>query len=519
MKKIFKKIVIPAQAGILSYPTRLCLLGMTIFTLSLSAQAETAITIYSKAQAGAISPEQYRPVAGQPAYYQNQSVPGYAMVRDVREVDLPGKKTILKFQDVAAQIDPTTVQFRSLTDPSGTKVVEQNFQFDLVSRDKLMQKFIDKQVTVERKIGDKLEEISGTLLSVDGGLTLKMADGSIRTTNDYGDVKFPDLPGGLITKPTLVWEIYTQKIGKHKAEVAYQTDGITWWADYNLTYREGKNANAGMVDFGSWVSIINQSGASYNDAKLKLMAGDVQRVQPQNATYDSAPRQLKMEMAESAPAFVEKAFFEYHLYTLNRPATLPQNSTKQLELIPAAKDVPVEKIYVFENGSPWYGYANYDQSFGAQAGAKIGVYLKLENIEKNGLGVPLPAGRVRVNQRDDDGSLEFIGEDIIEHIAAKEDVLIKLGNAFDVVGERKQIDYQADSTRQFVEEEYEIKLRNRKKQAVEIVVQENLGRGNSWEVLSSSQKWTKENSNKIQFKISLKPDAEQVVKYRVKYSW
>ncbi len=248
------------------------LLASALILLGQTAVAETAITIYSKAQPGAISPSQYRPVAGKPNYYQNQPIPGYAVVRDVREVNLPARKTRLKFKDVAAQIDPTTVLFRSLTDPEGTKVQEQNFQFDLVSRDKLMQKFIDKEVTVERVVGDVIETISGTLLSVDGGLTLKMADGTIRTTSNYSDVKFPDLPGGLITKPTLVWEILTEEPGKHQAEVAYQTEGVTWWADYNLTYREGETANEGVVDFGSWVSIINQSGASYNNAKLKLMA-------------------------------------------------------------------------------------------------------------------------------------------------------------------------------------------------------------------------------------------------------
>lgn len=481
----------------------------------------TAITIYSKAQPGAISPSQYRPVTGQNSYYQNQSVPGYAVVRDVREVNLPAKKTILKFQDVAALIDPTTVQFRSMTDAAGTKVSEQNYQFDLVSRQKLMQKFIDKKITIERIVGDKIEAISGTLLSVDGGLTLKMADGSIRTTASYDNIQFPELPGGLITKPTLVWDIITKKTGTHKAEVSYQTEGITWWADYNLTYREGKTANEGVVDFGSWVSIINQSGATYNNAKLKLMAGDVQRAQSSSILYKNQPRMMVAEMAmDSAPAFEEKAFFEYHLYTLNRPATLPQNSTKQLELIPTATDVPVEKLYMFQNGSPWYGSTNYSRNFGVSSNGKIGVFLKLKNEEESGLGVPLPAGRVRVNQRDsDDGSLEFVGEDIIQHTARKEEVLIKLGNAFDVVGERKQTDYEYDSTRKIVEEEYEIKIRNRKDQDVQVIVDESLGRGANWGILSSSHKWSKESSDKIRFKVDVDADEEEIVKYRVKYSW
>ena len=483
-------------------------------------QAETAITIYSKAQPGAISPMQYRPVPGQANYYDSQSIPGYAVVRDIREVDLPSKHTSLKFQDVAAMLDPTTVQFRSLTDPKGTKVAEQNYQFDLVNRDKMLQKYIDKKISVEQLIGDKITLVTGTLMSTDGGLTLKMDDGQIQILGNYSNIKFPELAGGLITKPTLVWDIFTEKPGKQKAEVAYQTEGITWWADYNLTYREGKNANSGVVDFGSWVSIINQSGTTYTDAKLKLMAGDVQRAQPQ-ALYDGVGMaRAEMKAAPmAAPSFAEKAFFEYHLYTLSRPATLPQNSTKQLELIPAAVNIPVEKLYVYENGSPWYGYANYDQSYGATGDTKIGVFLKLENKKENGLGVPLPAGRIRVNQRDDDGSLEFVGEDIINHTAEKEKVLVKLGNAFDVVGERKQTDFKYDSTRKTIEEEYEIKLRNHKKSDVNILVSENLGRGVNWEILDSNEKWKKENSQKIEFNIPVKADGEQVVKYRVRYSW
>lgn len=496
------------------------LIAAALLFLSQNAQAETAITIYSKAQAGAISPVQYRPVAGQPAYFQPQSIPGYAMVRDVREVNLPAKHTRLKFLDVAAQIDPTTVQFRSLTDPAGTIVSEQNYQFDLVSRDKMLQKYIDKKISVEQQVGDKLEIVSGTLLSTDGGLTLKMDDGQIRIIGDYSNVQFPELAGGLITKPSLVWDIFTNKTGKHKAEVAYQTEGITWWADYNLTYREGKTANAGTVDFGSWVSIINQSGTSYNNAKLKLMAGDVQRAAP-DGNEGGRMEMAKMVMSADAapPSFATKAFFEYHLYTLSRPATIPDNSTKQLELIPAARDIPVEKLYVYENGSPWYGYANYEQSFGAQGNTKIGVFLKLQNTKENGLGLPLPAGRVRVNQRDDDGSLEFVGEDIISHTAAKEKVLIKLGNAFDVVGERKQTDYKYDEARRIIEEEYEIRLRNRKESDVNVIVEENLGRGTNWEIIEKSNSFTKENSQKIQFKIAVDADDEEVIKYRVRYSW
>ncbi|PIR31567.1 MAG: DUF4139 domain-containing protein [Alphaproteobacteria bacterium CG11_big_fil_rev_8_21_14_0_20_44_7] len=498
-------------------------LAVIVFTFSANAEESAqgnALTIYSKAAPGSIDPNIYRPVAGG-QNYGNYSVPGYAVVRHVREVNLGGKHTVLKFQDVAAKLDPTTVQFKSLTDEKGTKVTEQNYQFDLVSQQKLLQKYIDKEITVERNVGDNIETISGTLMSTDGGLTLKNPAGKIMIINDYSSIQFPELPGGLITKPTLVWDIYTAKTGKHQAEVAYQTEGITWWADYNLTYREGKNANSGLVDFGSWVSIINQSGASYNNAKLKLMAGDVQRAAPPQNVYRKEMRMLAMEADSAAPSFEEKAFFEYHLYTLNRPADLPDNSTKQLELIPQAQNVPVEKIYLYNgNSQAHYGGVNTNRDIGTQSNKKVDIYLKLKNDEKSGLGVPLPSGRLRVNQRDDDGSLEFIGEDIIDHTARNEDVLVRLGSAFDVVGERKQIDFSYDSNRKIIEEEFEIKLRNQKKKGdVKVIVKENLYRAANWKIISSSDKYDKENSNTIHFPIEIDAGEEKTIRYRVRYSW
>jgi hypothetical protein len=480
---------------------------------------DTAITIYSKAQPGAVDPNSYRPVPGQQPYFTGSAIPGYAVVRQTRDVELPATNSILKYRDVAAFIDPTTVQFKSLTDPTGTKVAEQNYQFDLVSQDKLLTKYIDQRIEVERVLGDKVEVISGILLSTQGGLTIKTDDGKIQSITNYSSVKFPDVPGGLITKPTLVWNILTQKPGNHKTEVSYQTDGITWWADYNLTFTEGKDANSGTVDFGSWVSIINQTGATYNDAKLKLMAGDVQRAQP---APPPVPRYAKAEMAMdgSAAQFAEKGFFEYHLYTLNRPATLPDNSTKQLELMPKAVNVPVEKTLVYEGTSYYYsGYVNQEKTYGQSGNKKVDVYLKLKNTKENGMGSPLPSGRIRVNQKDDDGSLEFIGEDVIDHTPRNEDVLIKLGQAFDVVGERTQTSFTIDTTKKVMEEEIEIKIRNQKKQKARITVRENLFRGTGWQIVSSSHKYEKKNANAIEFVVDVAPEKQETIKYKVKYSW
>lgn len=486
------------------------------------AAEETAITIYSKAQPGAMDPNTYRPVNGQ-AVYMGAGVPGYAVVRQTRKVMLAEKESILKFTDVAGLIDPTTVQFKSLTDPKGTKVAEQDYQFDLVSQQKLLEKYIDKKITVERLAGDKIETVEGILMSIQGGLTLKTPEG-VRAVNGYYGLNFPELPGGLMTKPTLVWDVITGKLGEHKAEVSYQTQGITWWADYNLIFKEGKDANSGTVDFGSWVSIINQTGATFKDAKLKLMAGDVQRVTNQGYAMAKTMRaDMVQEAAAPAPSFAEKSFFEYHLYTLNRPVTLPDNATKQMELIPAAVSVPVEKQLVYNGLETQYwswGGIYTDRGYGLDAGnKKVDVYLKLVNKEENGLGVPLPAGRIRVNQRDDDGSLEFIGESLIDHTPRNEDVLVKLGSAFDVMGERKQLNYTLDTARKYAEEEIEIKIRNQKKVPVKVKIAEAMYRATGWKITESSQDYTKDDAHHVSFLVNVAPEKEQAVRYMVRYSW
>ena len=509
----------------LLFPTLLSIAIAAFHTPAYAAQPnETAITIYSKALPGAVDTNMYRPVNGQNAYY-GITIPGYAIIRQRRNVMLDKKETILKFTDVAALIDPTTVQFTSLTDPKNTKVAEQSYQFDLVSQQKLLEKYVDKTITVEKTIGDKTEKIEGTLLSVQGGLTLKMPDGGIKAVNNYSALNFSELPGGLITKPTLVWDIITNKTGEHTTEVSYETAGVTWWADYNLTFHEGKDANSGTVDFGSWVSIINQSGTSYKDAKLKLIAGDVEKIstpQFRNEGMVAAKAMMMDAAAPSAPKFDEKSFFEYHLYTLNRPVTLEDNATKQLELIPAVKEVPVEKMLVLTNDTEYWNYDSMylDQNAGlTSAPKKADVILSLKNKEENGLGIPLPAGRIRVNQQDNDGSLEFIGENTINHTPRNETLTIRLGQAFDVVAERRQVNYMLDSRNHFAEEEIEIKVRNQKKQAVKVKVVENLYRATGWKILESNQDYKKENAHQIHYLVTIGPEKEQIITYKVRYNW
>jgi hypothetical protein len=337
-------------------------------------------------------------------------------------------------------------------------------------------------------------------------------------------VRFPELPGGLNTKPTLVWDILSPKAGDQQTRVTYQTGGLTWWADYNLIFNEGKDANSGILDLSAWVSIINQSGATFPDAKLKLIAGDVHRAEPRPQPM-MTKRMLEMAAAPAmdAAGFEQKSFFEFHLYTLGRPTTLPNNSTKQIELFDQAKQIPAKKVLVYYglNMSP-YMYSNVvtDRDPGVQSNKKVDVYLEFKNDKQFGLGVPLPAGRIRVSQLDAaDTSLEFIGEDRIDHTAKDETVRVKLGSAFDVVGERRQTDYSVDTKARWLEEEFEIKLRNHKDQPVEVLVKENLYRWNNWKILTKTHEFTKEDARTIHFPVKVAKDGETIVKYRVRYTW
>ena len=495
----------------------LCLLAAG---LAAAADSSTSLTIYSQARPGAVSPDLYRPLPGRGGW-SGPSVPGYAIVRQDRTVGLTRGRGTLEFTDVAALIDPTTVRFRSLTDPDGTRVLEQDYRFDLVSTDRLLERYLDRPVTVHRGVGSESEVLTGTLMSTTGGLVLGMPDGTVEVVSQYQRVGFPELPGGLITRPTLIWDVLSERAGSHRTRVAYETAGITWWADYNLTWNEGDDANSGTLDVGAWVSIVNQSGASYEDARLKLIAGDVQRGQAPGYQQRVRTEALAMAMTDTA-GFEQKAFFEFHLYTLGRPTTLPDRSTKQLELFPAAAGVPASKVLVYQGAR---GYGSYGQprtarEYGVASNPKVDVYVEFTNRQADGLGVPLPAGRIRVSQVDGaDGSLEFIGEDVIDHTPRNEDVRIRLGSAFDVTGERVQRDFRIDTRAHWIEEDIEITVANRKGESVEVIVRESLYRWSNWEILSSSDEWEKADAGTVRFPVTIPADTEKTVTYRVRYTW
>jgi hypothetical protein len=496
--------------------------GILLALGAAAAEPETSLTVYSSAQPGGIPAEWYRPLPGMGTPMANQ-LPGFALVRVDRELTIPRGRGTIQFADVAALIDPTTVQFLSLTDPEGTKVLEQNFQFDLVSQDKLLSRYIDRNVSIEQQSGDGVKLIDGTLVSSNDGLVVRGSDGQIHALREWSNIRFGELPGGLITRPTLEWDVVSGRGGAQKARVSYQTGGITWWTDYNLVFTEGADANSGFVDVGAWVSLLNQSGARYQDAKLKLIAGDVNRVQAAQPQYRAKVAEMAMmDMAAAPPGFEEKAFFEYHLYTLGRPATLPNNSTKQIELFDAASRVPARKKLVYYGGDfgGFYGAPMLDRELGPSSNTEVDVWLTFRNDKDSGMGMPLPAGRIRVSQQDKaDGSLEFIGEDTIKHTPKDEDIRVKLGTAFDVVGERRQTDFVVNSKGRVMEEAFEIKLRNHKQQAVEVVVRENLYRWSQWSLIEQSQASEKKDARTIEFPVKVAADGEATVTYRVRYTW
>jgi hypothetical protein len=479
-----------------------------------SAQSEApefALTIYSSAQPGAISPEQLSDA---------NSIPGYALVSDTRTLNLQAGRAELRFSDVAQRMDPTTVAFSSLTDPSGTRVLEQNYQFDLVSQQKLLERYIGETISVVQAVGDSSNTIVGTLLGARDGLLLQSSDGGVRALSNYSSVSFKSLPGGLITKPTLVWLLDTQKAGPHKARVAYQTRGMTWWSDYNVVLSE--QDGRALMQLSAWVTLVNQSGASYPQSKIKLVAGEVNRA-PVPQAANVVMMRSKVESVMQDESFQESSLFEYHLYTLGRRADVPDNSTKQLELFPAKVNIPAKRELVMTADNlartMFYGGANLDQGLASQSRASVGAYLEFENRQTAGLGMPLPKGRVRVSQAGPDGSLEFIGEDLIQHTPKNETVRIKLGQSFDVVGDRKQTNYQLDDAGKTLSESFEISVRNRKAAPVRVTVREYLYRWSGWEITDASAKYSKADAQTIDFPIELAADSETTVRYTVRYRW
>ena len=428
------------------------------------------------------------------------------LVKDTRLIDLKTGVFELKFMDVAAKIDPTTVHIKSLVNSSSLNVLEQNYEYDLLSPQKLLEKFVGQKVqlaTIDPET-KKEEIVDALLLSTQGGNIFQIGD---KIHIGYpGRILLPRIPDNLIPNPTLVW-VLENRLGKpQKVEASYLTSGISWKADYVAVL----NKTDTLTDLTGWVTIDNKSGAAYRNALLKLVAGDINRVQQEIKDYVVRGKVAAKEAAP-APQFKEESFFEYHLYTLDRRTTIKDNQTKQMTLLDAGR-VPIKKLFVFP-GVPAYYYYRYDQRSDKQ---KIGVFLEIENAKKNNLGMPLPKGTVRVYKEDNDGSLQFIGEDRIDHTPKDEKFKIKIGEAFDVVGERVQTDYKRLGDNLF-EVAFEVSLRNHKKEDIRVLVEEPIP--GDWEMLSNTHPYEKVKAHLIRFDVPVAKDKEAKVRYRIRFKY
>ena len=429
----------------------------------------------------------------------------FGLVKEVRSVDLHDGMNLLRLDDVATNIEPTTVSLTSLTAPNSLAVREQNYQYDLIDTATILQKSIGKHVKIRQFLpGGAVNTVEGTLLnSLPTGLVIKTAEGLV--LNPSGEIEVAELPSGLISKPSLLWELETDKAGKQRLEVGYQTSGLNWKCDYVAVVNQDDSA----LDLTSWVTLDNQSGATYKNAALKLLAGDVHTV-PRNIMPMRAYAGAAMAaMAPPAPQFQEQSFEEYHLYSLQRHTDVKDKETKQLTLF-NADAVKAHKRYVLEVGGNRFVpmYQNQDGTM------KIQTKLEVVNSEANHLGMPLPKGNVRVYKRDKDGALQFIGEDEIDHTPRDEKIRVLLGNAFDVVGQWQQTNVERVSNTVH-RERYQVKLRNHKDLPITVtVIQHAYG---YWKIIDASAKSNQRDSHTFEFDVDFPANGEADLTYGVEF--
>ena len=427
----------------------------------------------------------------------------FGLVREVRELKALGKgKLELEFRDVAANIQPETVSIKPVS-AGGLRVLEQNYRYDLLTPQTLLEKYVGKRVRAYRyhEQTGKEDAADADLLSVEGGPVLRLNN---EITFGYpGRLAFPRVPDNLIAKPTLVW-LVESAAAKQTVEVTYLTQNLNWSADYVLVLDDSEKKG----DLNGWVTLVNQSGASYENAELKLVAGDVNRVQPPQKQVSYV---LESHAARApAPQFQEQALFEYHLYSLQRPTNVLQNEQKQVSLLSA--DINVNKKLIFFGQQYWFR-AQYGQVVSNQ---KLGVYLDIQNSEQNHLGIPLPKGTLRVYKADKSGAKQFVGEDSIDHTPRDEKLRVKLGEAFDVVGERKQTEWNKLGTC-VSESAWEIEIRNHKDSAIEVEDYEPIF--GDWTMVSSSQPSQKKDATTFTFTIKVPARGSSKLNYKVRVKW
>jgi len=449
---------------------------------------------------------------------------GFAVVRDTLPIDLKAGVNNVSFGGATAKLEADSVILRDVAGKAALQVLEQNYRNDPVSELMLLSFFEGKTLDFIRREANKPDAIiPGKVIRsgfVPGGQNVQPiieVDGKLQFSLP-GQPVFPSLGDDNILKPTLSWKLNAAAAAKITAEVAYVTQGFEWQASYNLVAPEKGDA----VDFVGWITMKNDSGTAFQNAKVKLMAGDVNKVQPQPVTMAKFARAGGMGMDAAAPVVTEKAFDEFHLYTLANPATLRDKETKQVEFV-RATGVKAERLYIYDGAAigGWRVGVNVGENpgYGTQSNKKVSVYREFKNAEANKLGLPLPKGRVRFYSQDEDRQLEFVGENNIDHTAKNELVRLFIGNSFDLVGERKRTDFKVSNAERMADETFEIKVRNRKKEAVEIRVVEHLYRWNNWTVKEKSMEFEKTDAQTIEFKVALKPDEEKIITYKVHYTW
>ncbi len=423
-----------------------------------------------------------------------------ALVRDTRAIKLlPGEQE-LRFADVAQQIQPETVSLKSVSAPGTLQILEQNYEYDLISPSKLMEKYVGKQVSLVNFNNEiNVGRTDAELLSVNEGPIYKVGD---EIYLGYpGQVVLPEIPENLIARPSLIWLLDNQGTDQ-TIEATYLTGGLSWQADYVITLAK----DDASLDLEGWVTLNNQSGATYTNAKLKLVAGDVNIVQAGGGGFGGGGG---VAMARKALP-VEESFAEYHLYSMPRRTTIKQNQSKQVSLL-TADGVSAKKAYEYRGNGSYYS-----QKIAPLTHENVGVFLVFQNEEKNHLGIPLPAGTMRVYQEDSEGMLQFAGEDRIKHTPKDEEVRLRLGNAFDIVGERTQTDYQVIADNVF-ESAYEIKIRNHKEVPVTVDIVEPMP--GDWDIREKSQDFVKKDARTAVFTVDVPKDGEAVVTYRVVMSF
>jgi hypothetical protein len=473
----------------------------------------------------------------------------FAVVRNVLPLDLKNGVTHVDVTDITTHLEPDSVILRPLDDRLYLQILEQNYRNDPISAPLLLSLFEGKTIDFDagtlqdgtrhivrgkivrsgytphynayqlygQQYAYQQQAYSQTdqpIVEVDGKLQFSLP----------GQPIFPSLADDTILKPTLSWELETDKPGPSRAEFSYVTGGMMWQADYNLVAPVKGNT----LDMVGWVTLDNQSGKTFPNARIKLMAGDVNKLQPGGPMVDvgSANGFVLRKDAAAPPVVTERSFDEYHLYTLQRPTTLRDRETKQVEFV-HAENIQAQSVYVYDgaqidwqrySGWQWENFRN-DQSFGTQWNPKIWVMKEFKNSKANNLGIALPKGRVRFYRRDDDGQLEFTGENTIDHTPENETLRIYTGNAFDVVGERHRTDYRMDSRNNMLDETFEIQLRNHKKEPVQVRVVEHLYRWNNWEIRQNSDEFKKKDSQTIEYTVMVPADGSKTVKYTAHYSW